>query len=201
MSGTRKSGGCYRERIVDNIIDIAPAEYAKSLNFFHPFAQSDEDVYFWCRQNGLVATSYACHVENCTGKMTLAALCRAHCGVIFRCNVNRQHTKSSRSYSFWTLDRSNLVLQCIILFIKSYLEKNSLAQCARISGVANTSNAVNWLSFMREVFNEYFHNTLRNVKFQGTVKIDVTIGRRVRIHKDNPIRRLIASLNLTCPLA
>lgn len=102
MSGTRKSGGCYRERIVDNIIDIAPAEYAKSLNFFHPFAQSDEDVYFWCRQNGLVATSYACHVENCTGKMTLAALCRAHCGVIFRCNVNRQHTKSSRSYSFWT---------------------------------------------------------------------------------------------------
>lgn len=45
MSGTRKSGGCYRERIVDNI-DIAPAEYAKSLNFFHPFAQSDEDVYF-----------------------------------------------------------------------------------------------------------------------------------------------------------
>lgn len=100
MSGTRKSGGCNRERIVDNIIDIAPAEYAKSLNFFHPFAQSDEDVYFWCRQNGLVATSYACHVENCTGKMTLAALCLAHCGVIFRCNVNRQHTKSSRSYSF-----------------------------------------------------------------------------------------------------
>lgn len=45
MSGPRKSGGCYLERIVDNIIDIAPADYAKSLNFFHPFAQRATNMF------------------------------------------------------------------------------------------------------------------------------------------------------------
>lgn len=63
------------------------------------------------------------NAENCIGDMTRAALSRAPGGVIIRCSVNRQHTMSSRSYSFF--DRSNLVLQDIILFIKSFLNKNS----------------------------------------------------------------------------
>lgn len=80
------------------------------------------------------------------------------------------------------------------LFIKSYLEKNSLAQCARFSGMAYKSTTVNWACFMREVFKEYFHNTLRNVKFQGIVEIDESLfGRRVKFHKGNPNRGLKAS--------
>lgn len=118
MSDSRRSGGSYRERIVDNITDITPADFANPWNFFYLFTQSEEDVYFWCRQNGLLATSFPCHVDNCTGEMALAALSRAPGGAIFRCTVNRRHTKSSRSHSFF--DKSNLVLQDIILFIKSY---------------------------------------------------------------------------------
>lgn len=80
------------------------------------------------------------------------------------------------------------------LFIKSYLEKNSLAQCARFTGMAYRSTAVNWASFMREVFKEYFNNTLRNVKLQGIVEIDESLfGRRVKYHKGNPNRGLKAS--------
>lgn len=110
----------------------------------------------------------------------------------FRCTVNRRHTKSSRSHSFF--DKGNLVFQDIILFIKSYLEKNSLAQCARFIGMAYRSTAVNWASFMREVFKEYFNNTLRNVKLQGIVEIDESLfGRRVKYHKGNPNRGLKAS--------
>lgn len=180
------------ERIVDNITDITPADFANPWNFFYLFTQSEEDVYFWCRQNGLLATSFPCHVDNCTGEMALAALSRAPGGAIFRCTVNRRHTKSSRSHSF--IDKSNLVLQDIILFIKSYLEKNSLAQCARFTGMAYRSTAVNWASFMREVFKEYFNNTLRNVKLQGIVEIDESLfGRRVKYHKGNPNRGLKAS--------
>lgn len=192
MSDSRRSGGSYRERIVDNITDITPADFANPWNFFYLFTQSEEDVYFWCRQNGLLATSFPCHVDKCTGEMALAALSRAPGGAIFRCTVNRRHTKSSRSHSF--IDKSNLVLQDIILFIKSYLEKNSLAQCARFTGMAYRSTAVNWASFMREVFKEYFNNTLRNVKLQGIVEIDESLfGRRVKYHKGNPNRGLKAS--------
>lgn len=40
---------------------------------------------------------------------------------------------------------------------------------------------------MREVFKEFFHNTLRSVKFQGTVKLDTPLfGRRDEFHKGNP---------------
>lgn len=124
--------------------------------------------------------------------MTLIVLSRAPGDVIFRCNGNKQHKMSSRLYSFF--DRSNLVLQDIILFIRSYLEKNSLAQCARFSGMAYKSTAVNWACFMREVFKEYFHNTLRNVKFQGIVEIDESLfGRRVKYLKGNQNRGLKVS--------
>lgn len=92
MSGPRKSVGSYRERKVDNITDISIADLANPWNFFHLFTQSDVDVYFWCRQNGLLTTSFPCHVENCTGEMTLAAFSRAPGGAIFRCIVNRRHT-------------------------------------------------------------------------------------------------------------
>lgn len=191
MSGSRKSGGSFRERITDNITDIAPADFDNPWNFYL-FQQTDEEVYFWCRKNGILATSFPCHVENCTVEMTLANLSRAPGGVIFRCNCNRLHTKSSRAYSFF--DKSNLVLQDIILFIKSYLEKNSLAICARFSGMAYKSTAVNWACFMKEVFKEYFHNTLRNVKFQGIVEIDESLfGRRVKYHKGNQNRGLKVS--------
>lgn len=75
--------GSYRERIVDNIADLAPADFDNPWNFFHLFQQSDADVYLWCRKNGLLTTSFPCHVENCTGEMTLAGLSRDPGGIIF----------------------------------------------------------------------------------------------------------------------
>lgn len=120
MIGARKNCGSYRERIVDNITDIPPADFLNPWTFCQ-FLQRARTMLTMAVD--ILATSFACYAENCTGEMTPAALSRALGGVIFRCSVNRQHTKSSRSYSF--CDRSNLVLQDIILFIKSYLDKNS----------------------------------------------------------------------------
>ena len=69
--------------------------------------------------------------------MATNTLSRAPGGMVFRCSVNRTHTRSSRTYSFF--DRSNLCLKDKILFIKSYLERNSLAQSARFSGMSYTT--------------------------------------------------------------
>ncbi|XP_061187524.1 uncharacterized protein LOC133195646 [Saccostrea echinata] len=122
---------------------------------------------------------------NCDGQMSLKVLARAPGGSIFRCTKKRDHTKSSRTYSFF--DKSNLMLQDIMVFIKSYLEKSSLAQCARFSGMAYGTTAVNWASFTRELFKEYFYTNLRYRKMQGVVEIDESLfGRRVKFHRGNP---------------
>ena len=90
--------------------------------------------------------------------------------------------------------RSNLCLQDIILFIKSYLERNSLAQSARFSGMSYTTTAVNWACFIWEIFKEHFYNDLRHRKLSGTVLIDESsFGRKDKYHKGNPNRGLKVS--------
>jgi hypothetical protein len=54
-------------------------------------------------------------------------------------------------------DRSNLMLQDIMVFLKSYIEKYNLAQCAKFAAMAYGSTAVNWGSFTRELFKEHFY--------------------------------------------
>ena len=122
MSASRKSGGSYRDRCSEDIMQMVPADFVNPWNFFKLFSQNDNDVYKWCQRNGLLATSFPCPVDNCSGVMATNTLSRAPGGMVFRCSFNRTHTRSSRTYSFF--DRSNLCLQDIILFIKSYLERN-----------------------------------------------------------------------------
>lgn len=54
---------------------------------------------------------------------------------------------------------------------------------------------------MREVFKEYFNNTLRNVKLQGIVEIDESLfGRRVKYQRQ-PKQRIegkLRFLNFIC---
>jgi hypothetical protein len=126
MSG-RRGGGSYRERCTENILDLQPRDFGNPWNFYGLFSRSEDEVHEWCRQNGLLATTFQC--PYCNGQMTLKTLARAPGGSIFRCNKNRDHTKSSRTFSFF--DRSNLMLQDIMVFLKSYIEKCSLAQCAK----------------------------------------------------------------------
>lgn len=49
--------------------------------------------------------------------------------------------------------------------------QEQFGRMCRFFGMAYKSTAVIWACFMKEVFKEYSDNTLRNVKFQGIVKI------------------------------
>lgn len=94
-----------------------------------------------------------------------------------------------------------LFYKTIWLFIKSYLDKNSLTKCERfLYGLQINRHE---LSKLRKVFKEYCHNTLRNVKFQSIVEIDKTLfGRQVKFHKGYPNRwlkiKFLKSICLTC---
>ena len=71
-------------------------------------------------------------------------------GEIFRCSKNRSHVKTILANSFF--EKTRLEIQDVVVFIKSYLDKNSLLQCANFSGISYKSTAVNWASYMREMF-------------------------------------------------
>lgn len=189
IMSAKRGGGSFRERRVENMLELKPRDFGNPWNFYGLFSRSEDDVHNWCRQNGILASTFPCPYNNCDGQMNLKALARAPGGSIFRCSKNRDHTKSSRTYSFF--DKSNLMLQDIMVFIKSYLEKSSLALCARFSGMAYGSTAVNWGSFIRELFKEYFYKELRHRKLQGVIEIDESLfGRRVKFHRGNPNRGL-----------
>ena len=84
-------------------------------------------------------------------------------------------------------EKTRLEIQDVVVFIKSYLEKNSLLQCANFSWVSYDSTAVDWASYMREMFKEYFHRHTRKKVLGGVVEIDESLfGRRVKYYKGNP---------------
>lgn len=66
----------------------------------------------------LLLTVVPCPVNDCSRCLDLRSLSRGHGGL--------QMFKEQEAYQ-----KSNLLLEDILLFIKSYLERNSLVQCSR----------------------------------------------------------------------
>lgn len=148
-------------------MDMTSRDFSNHWNSFSLMMLSDDEVYQWIRMHGLLATTISCNTEGCEGRMVLKSSSRSVGGTVFRCTVNRLHTRACRANSFF--ERSNLTMQDIFLFIKSYLDGSSLSQCARFSGLAYKSTAVNWVSFIRELFKEVFELRIKTKKLTGTV--------------------------------
>lgn len=181
----RKTGGNYRCRKKENLLQISPQDFENPWNFFALMSLPDAEVYEWLRMQDLLATNISCTSPDCNGDMFLRGAANKPGGAVFRCNKDRTHTKNCRSYSFF--EKSNLAIQDIILFVKSYIDGCSLSQCSRFSGVSYNSTAVHWGSFVRELFKEHFHRNTKNKVLTGTIEIDESLfGRRVKHHRGNP---------------
>ena len=59
-----------------------------------------------------------------------------------------------------------------MIFIKYYIEGHTLKQCAIATSMEYKSTAVNWGSFIRELFMEHVHLTYQHIKFNSDVEID-----------------------------
>jgi hypothetical protein len=57
-----------------------------------------------------------------------------------------------------------------MMFVKTYLEGHSLYQC-RLSGVHYKSTAIDWGSFVMEIFMDYHYIHVRNTKPKGKIEI------------------------------
>ena len=138
----RKPGG-WKNRKVD---------FRNPWNFFNIFLTSEEEAHAWCRKEGLLATSLLC--DKCDGELTLRKRKGFVANESFRCNKNTSHETQTRRYSFF--ENSKLPVNGIMLLTKSYLENNSLCQCATFAGISYGSAAVELGLNVRELFKDFF---------------------------------------------
>ncbi|XP_062594545.1 uncharacterized protein LOC134255960 [Saccostrea cucullata] len=191
----RKIAGNFRAS-QSNILDFTFSDLENPWNFFRLFMREEAQVNEWCRKNGLLVTQLPCtskkkngsrssEGEKCNGNMVLRESAARTGGEILRCTKNRNHQKAMRVNSFF--EGSTLTIPDCMLFIKSYLDKLTLLQCSRFVGIAYGTTAVNWGSFVREVFKEHFYRNTRFKKLSGTVEIDESLfGKRTKYHRGNP---------------
>ena len=133
----RKPGG-WKNRKVDKD-KISLKDFRNPWNFFNIFLTSEEEAHAWCRKEGLLATSLPC--DKCDGELTLRKRKGFVANESFRCNKNTSHETQTRRYSFF--ENSKLPVNDIMLFTKSYLENNSLRQCATFAQLElSASNTV-----------------------------------------------------------
>ena len=75
----------------------------------------------------------------------------------------------------------------IFIFIKQYLDENSLKQCALSTDMDYKSTAVNWASYIREMFLEYVYKTYQTFKFDAEVEIGESLfGRKNKYNRGRP---------------
>ena len=148
----------------------------------------------WLCANGLLASTLSCRTKikvgelstECGGLMLLKERSSCVDGTTFRCQSNRNHEKSIRTYSFF--EGSHLLIPDIMVFIKCYQDKITLLQWAKFPGVAYKSTAVHWGSFVRELFKEHVFRNIMNKTISGEIEIDESLfGRKMKYKKGNPI--------------
>ena len=135
----------------------------------------------WLQKVGLLADSVEC--DRCKVDCRLSVRDRSIDGYVWRCPA--RHEISIRRNSFFA--KSHLHIPDIINFVITYAEGQSLWKCAQVSGVGYASTAVDWGSFCRDLFVEYYVREIRDEPLHGEVEIDESLfGRRTKYHRGDP---------------
>ncbi|MCG7867879.1 MAG: IS1595 family transposase [Candidatus Thiodiazotropha taylori] len=181
--GTRRRKPGNFKRKEEDIGKISFADFGNPWNFFHVFLSEERLAHSWCRSNGLLAKSLPCHI--CGAETELRYRANYVASESFRCTRNSSHERQTRTYSFF--EGAKLPVNDIMLFLKSYIEGNSLKQCATFAGMSYGSTAVDWATYIRDMFKDYFKRNIEPQVLSGEIEIDESLfGRRVKYHRGNP---------------
>ena len=194
-AASSESGGNLAGNFRDRLTvaeDILVEDFKNPWNFYFLFMSDEDTVISWCRAIGLLASTITCPKKVKVGVNDDGSNIMEDCGGLmlpksrsFRCSNNRNHERTERTYSFF--HRTHLTIPDVMVFVKSYLDKLTLLQCTKFSGVAYGTTAVNWASYVRELFKEHFHRNTKHVKLSGEIEIDESLfGRRMKYKKGNP---------------
>ena len=168
---------------IENVNDIEIADFINPWTFHCLFMSSNDVLFTWMRQKGLLASDIACPV--CGKSCKLNKRSRGLDSFSFRCSKHSGVEISMRKHSFFEGSSYNIRDLCI--FIKEYLEGHTLLQCALATGMDYRHTAVDWASFIREMFCEYTFNMYNMTQFEGEVEIDESLfGRKIKYNKGEP---------------
>ena len=159
----------------------------------------DKTINTWCREHGLLATTMKCAkmvpvgveadeepiMGECGGDMAIGSPGKKAGSEMFRCLKNRNHEKTFKCNSVFEKGKTDV--RDYMLFLKCYLDKHSLLQCANFSGISYHSTAVKWAQITRKLFMEYCHVNIKNRQLIGEIVIDESFfGRKMKYHRGNP---------------
>jgi len=180
-------------RLVDNrspwATRVAPSEVCNMVvrdlnnpfNRYSLLLSQPRDLIDWLRKESFLADNVQC--ERCNDQCSLRVRERVIDGFVWRCK--NRHEISIRRHSFFA--RSHLRLQDIMNFVITYAEGQSLWKCSRAAGIGYGSTAVNWGSFCRDLFMEYYVRKIKDVKFNREVEMGESLfGRRTKYHRGDP---------------
>jgi len=86
---------------------------------------------------------------------------------------------SIRKYSFF--EKTKYTIQDMLTFIREFLLGSSLKKCSLNSGITYGHTAVDYASFIREIFKQYVHDMLENTKLSGRIELDESLfGRKCK---------------------
>lgn len=133
MSRKKHGEGSY-DLMIRNVNEIEFEDFVNPWTFHHLFTSDTNEVFSWLRRQGLLASEITC--SKCGTQATLKQRERSSDGYTFRCRGSK-HEYGMRKYSFFEGSAYNI--RDLMIFIKQYLEGNSLHQCALATGMDYSS--------------------------------------------------------------
>ena len=135
----------------------------------------------YLKRQGLLPTRMKC--QKCNKTAYLSKRSRNLEGMGWKCKDN--HETTMRRFSFFA--KAHFFTQDIINFIVCYITGSSLLHCSKISAFAYKNSAVDWASYVRELFVQWVYEVMRKKVFHGTVEVDESLfGKKVKHHRGNP---------------
>ena len=124
--------------------------------FFSLFMSDDKTINTWCREHNLLATTTKCTkmvpvvvgadeepiMGECGGEMVISSRGNKAGSEWFRCLKNRNHEKTCKRNTVFEKGKTNI--RDYMPFLKCYLDKHTLLQCAKFSSISYHSTAVKW---------------------------------------------------------
>ena len=146
------------------------------FNRYSLLLSSPHQLICWLQKESLLVDIIRC--ERYDDDCHLGVQERVIGGFVWHCRS--RHEISIRRHSIFS--KSPFHLQDIN-FVITYAEGQSLWKCSEAAGIGYGSTAVDWGSFCRDLFMEYYVREIRDVKLSGQVEMD---GRRTKYHRGDP---------------
>lgn len=178
-----------------NLQELTFADLENPWNFFRLFMSTETEVNDWCRRNGLLVSQLPCtSKKQRTAEFRRGKVWRHHGikGVSLpnwrRDTTLQEEPEPSKGHEgelfLWGLYTDHSRLHALHQMLPGQAVSSSVLQ---IVGIAYGSTAVNWGSFVREVFKEHFHRNTRMKKLSGIVELDESLfGKRTKYHRGSP---------------